>query len=134
MSGIMKRLLKFAGGTAMAELAFLMALDLPQYITTCCRFCIDSDAGYMWVINLAIGLLAVIPVYVGLKEKKTRILFSIITFLASVLVMEFALWHRGTFSEIFVGSLNMDKIAGMIIGLIAGVIVQALLSRGDNTK
>lgn len=129
-----KKIAKFAVGTALVELMISLVVILPDITTLCCRFCIDSDAGYMWVINLTIGLIVAVLMYGTLKEKKKRMLFSIITFFVSVLVLEFALWHRVEFQSLFATNITKDKIIGMIIGFISANVVLAMVLKGETTE
>ncbi len=127
----MKKIFKFVVSSAVVELIVLLIAKLPDIALKSYNYCVEVDKGYMWVINCAIAVVVAVIIQNSLKGK-IGLVISVLTFGVTLLISEFALWHRNEFQTVIMNELSNDTVEGMIIGLVAGAVVLALMSRGES--
>lgn len=93
------------------------------------NFCMSTDKGYMWLINVIIAiiiskLIAKLKVLAKMKDSKILTVISCLTFIVSIIAAEILIWHPAEIKSML--GIKIDSIKDLATGIISATIVFGL--------
>lgn len=120
-----KKFLWFVFKTVLIVFVALLAAKVPQIIVANCGFMVNSDMGYVWVINFVIAF--VVTWIVQKRIIDAGISFgayyaiSAITFIVVTVLCESLIWHPREIGTIIVKGITLERVICVVLGILASV-------------
>lgn len=123
---IVKKFVMFVIKTVLIVFAALLIAKVPQIFVANCGYMVNSDMGYVWVINFAIAFLVAWFVsqrlYYAEVAKGYQYAITICVFIIVTVLCESAIWHPLEIGTIIAQGITLERMACVGVGILASAI------------
>lgn len=126
-----KNFIKFAVIAVVIAMIFaILGGNVKEVFRNIWKFAIETDKGYMWIVNIAIG--AVVALAISQLKSKVATVVAIITFVLVVILSECLIWHRAEIGAILLNGIsNKDAWIYIGLGVLASMMAYVIVGRND---
>lgn len=108
--------------TTVVAIVVLVGINLPAIIGMTVKFCLEGDAGYVWVINMLTGIVAYVIIKANVKNKGWARVAGVVVAIIAVILAECFIWHTKEAYAIISSRITSENIAYTIVGLVSATI------------
>ncbi len=122
MKAIGKKFMIFVAIAVIAAIVLVTGVkSLTDILKSVWTFALETDKGYMWIVNIAIA--AVIAYVLSQGKSKAAKVFAVIGFFVTLIISECAIWHRTEIWAIIAGNtFQTERITNVALGVVASAI------------
>lgn len=129
LDGVMKKFIVFVAIAILVAFVLVTGVkSLTDIMKSVWTFAVETDKGYMWIINIAVS--AVIAFVFTQGKSKAANFFAIVGFLVTMIVSECFLWHRAEiWTIISANTFQTERLTNVGLGVLASAIAYIIAEK-----